>query len=204
MIDERFLSINKWQYLVRDYCICLANKFKTFRTQNYAVINRFITTLSCNYPLNWIPSTLTVLLFKNRNEILPAFCTSSIGISFRTSGALPLPSTVSNSPHELNRVSHSPPPLKFWRKGCSDDCWYDLNGKWTGIHIIKVTRYWVTMSKPIPPIKLSRPIFRISFIPNGNRQMIIEMAARTLIEAKKLAESYYEAWLNVNQDEKSR
>jgi hypothetical protein len=203
MIDAYFLAILKVrQFAIWDCPIAtLLHFLKTLRAKCYTVTNPLIPAFCYRYSGNSIPSTCNIPPFKNSEERYSTPSTRSVNVALGVPLALSVKSSKCNSPHKLssNEFGHSPPPLKRWEK-CTDNYWYTINGLETGIHIVKVARLWLSMSKFAPPLKLPHPIFRISFTPPSEDYAIMEICQPTLREAKKLAEWYYQEWSKVNHN----
>ena len=99
----------------------------------------------------------------------------------------------------MKKKSPTSPPKITWSLGRAGHDWFGYqNGTWTGLHIDKISRLWVSWDKVI---NLNYPSYHISFCPNADTNNICHLIeAPTLNKAQKLAEWYYAEWLSVNHN----
>lgn len=193
MIDV-LLPLQIWQFRIRYYLSRILSYFRVaFHTQNCAVINRGSTSKFFGRYRNGTPFTIGDNRFATPSTYNPIK-------SFLVYSSLSLLDTENNSPHEI----HNSPPSFTWRLGRAGHDWFGYqNGVWTGLHIEKISSLFITNSSitEFKVVKLKHPSYSISFCPNVDTTNICDLVGcPTLIEARKLAEWYYEEWLNVNHN----
>jgi len=175
------------------------------RNRLSSILSKCPSTLKANYDA--IVSHLAALFYGYPRNVEPIFVGGTM-LEFSTSCAwpshsrtLPRSSLVLSPPPKSHLISSHIPSLHStytWRAHHMGDQLYHNNEE-TGMIITRSPNLCVLDIR----VKLRHPVFHILFfIPESERHIsLFDMP--TLREAKKLAESYYEAWLKVKDDPES-
>jgi hypothetical protein len=188
---DSMLSVIKRQVFHWNLLKAILPKFRVaFRTQYNAVFSCISPAILFGFTPSWIESIYTFF----KMTYVEQFATSSTnGTMQRVTSRLP-----DNSVRFLQcgTIHKDSPLLPIWNRTEDGTYWYNVNGKWTGIFILKVTHLYIA---PTKPINLKFPVYRILFHPNcdaGKGYHLVDQP--TLAKAKNQAESYYKEWLSVN------
>jgi len=186
------LAIKEWQLLIRNYFSSVFSHLQVaFFAQDCTVISdSSAPKLSGFYGGRVSADGVHLLFTPSTHDPIKSLCIKP---------SLPLPSISDNSPVEI----HGSPPKITWSLGRAGHDWFGYQkGIWTGLHIDRIARLWVSGEKAM---HLKHPSYHISFCPNADTRNICDLVAcSTLVEAKKLAEEYYKQWLRVNYNFDSR
>lgn len=185
-------SVIKKQVFHWDFLKAILSKFRiAFYTQYNAVFSCILPPILFGFTPSWVKSIFTLFKMKYVEQLATS---STNGINKRLDSRLS-----DNSVHFLSRgaIHKDLSLLPIWNQTEDGTYWYNINGKWTGIFILKVTHLYI---QPIKLFNLKFPVYRTLFHPNCDASKGYHLIDQpTLAKAKKQAESYYKEWLGVNK-----